>query len=629
MNTLRTISGHSLPLNWLFVLVNLTGLTFTTIGFHDNFIDSKTLFVSIGITLMALSVIGLIFFKGRLLIATVSRVLVGALFIVSGLIKANDPIGFSYKLEEYFEDGALAFRIKEWFGAPGFSLEFLIDWALVLSVLICIAEIVIGVLVLIGGKMRLMSWSLMLMMLFFTFLTWHTSNCDSKTKFTDRDTYAINSSTAQVKLEESKTNKDIKIISKTGTEIVVDELRTPQCVTDCGCFGDAMKGSVGRSLSPKESLWKDLILLYLVIWIFAAQRSIHPNSVAQNWIILPVSFAFIFFFSWVFGWYFPLLFSTVAIVTALWMYRSTIKYLNNHFGSMLIVAFWCAFFVGYVLRYDPLKDYRAYAVGNDLKPLTLNGDPGKYVSLLVYKNLKDGSLKEFDGASKEFTDSKIWEKTKEWKYDTIIVKEIIPMRLPSIDTAQFNPSLPVDAVGKDELKLKTIQQQMKNRKVTGFQIKDLLSSEIQEIAEIEYNIESYPLENYAIVDTILVDNTELTDVSIRNFLFSAPKVIVVFAKNLVEFDQTTLPAIKQIFAEANKAGIQFVFVTNSDVQGIQLFKKKNNFNAPIFINDETELKAISRSNPCVMVLKKGVVVGKYTPYSLPTFSWIQTTLLNK
>ena len=28
---------------------------------------------------------------------------VGILFIFSGLIKGNDPLGFSYKLEEYFE----------------------------------------------------------------------------------------------------------------------------------------------------------------------------------------------------------------------------------------------------------------------------------------------------------------------------------------------------------------------------------------------------------------------------------------------------------------------------------------------------------------------------------------------
>lgn len=37
------------------------------------------------------------------LLTHISRILVGALFIFSGFIKANDPLGFSYKLKEYFE----------------------------------------------------------------------------------------------------------------------------------------------------------------------------------------------------------------------------------------------------------------------------------------------------------------------------------------------------------------------------------------------------------------------------------------------------------------------------------------------------------------------------------------------
>jgi hypothetical protein len=34
---------------------------------------------------------------------TVARVLVGILFIISGLVKANDPLGLSYKMQEFFE----------------------------------------------------------------------------------------------------------------------------------------------------------------------------------------------------------------------------------------------------------------------------------------------------------------------------------------------------------------------------------------------------------------------------------------------------------------------------------------------------------------------------------------------
>jgi uncharacterized membrane protein YphA (DoxX/SURF4 family) len=69
------------------------------------------------------------FFRG---LVQLCRLLVGSLFIVSGLIKSNDAMGFMYKLEEYFEPGAL--------NLPGLE-----EYALSLSVLICIGEILLGV----------------------------------------------------------------------------------------------------------------------------------------------------------------------------------------------------------------------------------------------------------------------------------------------------------------------------------------------------------------------------------------------------------------------------------------------------------------------------------------------------
>lgn len=633
MKTTRTISGHSLPLNVLFVILNLVGLTLTTMGFHDSFEGQKMLLASLGIGLMLFSAVALIFFKGRLMIATVSRVIVGSLFIVSGLIKANDPVGFSYKLEEYFEDGALAYRIKELFGAPGFSLEYFIQHALLLSVIICIAEIVLGVLVIIGGKIRFVSWLLVIMMLFFTFLTWHTSTCDSKIKFVDRDTYSLEipkeSQMADMKIEEAITNKDVKIISKNAKEVVVEELKSPQCVTDCGCFGDAMKGSVGRSLTPKESLWKDIVLLYLVVWIFAAQRLIKPNDVRQNWIYVPVSMLLIAGLSWVFNWYFPILFSIVAILAALWVYRIRNKYIGNHYGSALMVTLLCGVFIWYVLRYDPLRDYRPYAVGNYLPDLTKDGDPGKYQSMLVYKNLQTGEKREYDGSSKEFMNSKIWEKTKEWKYLEMVNKEIKPMRLPSIDTAQFNPSRAIKFLTEDELQLDVVKKQLKNKRVMGLRLIDKVTKEKTEIPEIEYNVESYPVDTYTIVDTIEVENPDLTDVSIRDFLFKAPEVIVVFSKSLKEFDLKHLGELKVLAAKAKKANVPFVFVVGSGDEEIAAFKKKHNLHIPFFINDGVELKAVARSNPALVVLKYGRVKGKYTGHSLPEFNWIQTNLLAK
>ncbi len=46
-------------------------------------------------------------------VTKVSWLLLGALFIFSGLIKLNDPVGTAYKLEEYFEVFAADLPLKK------------------------------------------------------------------------------------------------------------------------------------------------------------------------------------------------------------------------------------------------------------------------------------------------------------------------------------------------------------------------------------------------------------------------------------------------------------------------------------------------------------------------------------
>ncbi len=85
-----------------------------------------------------------------------SRWFVGVLFIFSGLIKANDPLGFGYKLQEYFEV---------------FHLTFLSNWATGIAILLCVLEIVLGALLLFGFWRNQVLKGLLALIIFFTFLT--------------------------------------------------------------------------------------------------------------------------------------------------------------------------------------------------------------------------------------------------------------------------------------------------------------------------------------------------------------------------------------------------------------------------------------------------------------------------
>src|SRR3954464_5064873 len=88
------------------------------------------------------------------------RIFVGLLFIFSGLIKINDPLGFSYKLEEYFEV---------------FHIGFLNTLALSLSIILCSLEIILGFALLIGARIAAVTWGLLLLIIFFAFLTFYSA----------------------------------------------------------------------------------------------------------------------------------------------------------------------------------------------------------------------------------------------------------------------------------------------------------------------------------------------------------------------------------------------------------------------------------------------------------------------
>jgi hypothetical protein len=136
---------------------------------------------------------------------TICRVIVGLLFIFSGLIKANDPLGLSYKMQEFFDLWGM-------FSLNRFTLTF--------SVLMNAFEIIAGFALLIGWRIRLFSWLLLLLIVFFTFLTG----------------YAYFSGKFK----------------------------------NCGCFGDCIP------ITPKTSFLKDVVLTILIGFLFWKQRYIQP-----------------------------------------------------------------------------------------------------------------------------------------------------------------------------------------------------------------------------------------------------------------------------------------------------------------------------------------------------------------
>ena len=146
-------------------------------------------------------------------LVNIARVIVGVLFIFSGLVKANDPLGLSYKMQEFFD-------VWSQHASLASLMHWLDNYALIFSIVMITLEIVIGVALLIGWSRKLVSWLLLLLMIFFTFLT--------------------------------------------GYAVLSGKIRT------CGCFGDCIP------LTAMESFMKDIFLCLLVLIILLGNKYIMP-----------------------------------------------------------------------------------------------------------------------------------------------------------------------------------------------------------------------------------------------------------------------------------------------------------------------------------------------------------------
>lgn len=284
-----------------------------------------------------------------------SRLFVGSLFIVSGLIKANDPLGFSYKLEEYFAESAL-------------NLPFLEPFALTLAVLACLAEVVLGFAVLFGGRMKLTSAALLVLTLFFGWLTAYTATCDPM------DTYTV-------------------IVDGQPVE------RGVTCVTDCGCFGDAMKGSIGRSLTPWESFSKDMVLLVFIIPIalVAFFRGIPWNTTKDDAVLLPGGLLLVAVWCWIFTWWGPLWFTLLGFAGYLAIKRF-VQGVKAEWTAAVWITLITLVFTWYGYAHLPVRDYRPYAVGKSISEQKKGGKPPVNRTYIKYRNTATGEEKEYDTA---------------------------------------------------------------------------------------------------------------------------------------------------------------------------------------------------------------------------------------
>ena len=413
-------------------------------------------------------------------LVTFARIIVGNLFIFSGVVKANDPLGFSYKLEEYFVEF-------------GMNWEWLHSILVPLAAALCIAEIIMGVAVLVGWRTKEISWSLVLMIGFFTILT--------------------------------------------GASAIFEIVRS------CGCFGDAIP------LTPWQSFYKDLVLMVLILIIFMRRNVIKPWENNTHLLgIYIVSSAILFALGLMLEWR-----MAAEVLVFLWI-AIIVKYVSQKPDLAANVAIGLSLIYSLYLTIGsttdlPFKDFRPYAVGKNLPEqmvLPEGAVPPIYENILVYKNKVTGETKEFTNAT--FNDSKIWE-DKDWEW------------------------------------LSTESEMVQEGDVAKITDLSILSHEGDDITDL---------------------------------VLAEPQVLWIVCYDLNLTDTENINRINELAKQAQAKGVKVYALSSAGEELKNSFIKEHNLNFDFYVTDGIVLKTMVRSNPGIMYLENGTVLGKWHHADFPS-----------
>jgi uncharacterized membrane protein YphA (DoxX/SURF4 family) len=496
-------------------------------------------------------------------LANIFRVFVGLLFIFSGLIKSNDPTGFSYKLDEYFSvfsaeleaeqdsiyatvtapDGSFTKTLainpnatsydilaatSPWkavsigtetkdsvyfadasiylnnvellnvpvnaedsnvvlltakiaYGAAGKELgnktitfksfqsnlknitidageyvqpnSWLVDffqglrpYALALAIFLCVLEIVLGIALLIGWSPKLIVTLLIILILFFTFLTWYSAYYNK--------------------------------------------------VTDCGCFGDAIK------LTPWESFYKDIILCISIFFIALGVKYIKP--------IFSKPFA-------------------VKLLTVFTLFSTG--------------------FAMYCWHYLPVKNFLKFKKGNDIEALAVvpeDAPTDVYENVFIYAK---------DGTEEEFT-----------------------------------------------------LEQMSGRdlKADGYEFVDRKDKLISKGYEPEIH------------DFKIMDESRNNDYAEDFFANDSTHKILIVMNELEQVNLEAMEDLKTVIKACKKQGIEIYPLTASDAETTEAFRHEHQLDIPFYYGDKTNLKSIIRSNPGLVLFNGNVVKENWPSTRLPS-----------
>ena len=128
-----------------------------------------------------------------------------------------------------------------------------------------------------------------------------------------------------------------------------------------------------------------------------------------------------------------------------------------------------------------------------------------------------------------------------------------------------------------------------------------------------------------------ITDFSLTDSSgndVTSIAFEGKKLLIILKKkkDLVDLNFDELNSFAKI---ASRKGLTPLILTSMPSEDFKDLKTLKNIRFEVFTSDEKVLKTIARTNPCIVVLNEGTVVGKWTINNIPSIEKVNDLITDK
>ncbi|MGC9330470.1 MAG: BT_3928 family protein [Bacteroidales bacterium] len=361
-------------------------------------------------------------------------------------------------------------------------------------------------------------------------------------------------------------------------------------VQDCGCFGDAI------ILSNWATFWKNVVFMAMTVPVFLKRKDFKPN--------LPPSV------QW-----------TLLIVFAV---------------STVWLSIYC-------YRHLPILDFRPYRIGNNIQagmeiPDSERDNVPVYETVIVYKNVETGEVREFD--VNNIPDGEQWE-WQETKNELVKKGYEPPIHDFSITTMPltFEKERKQNMVVPEDLFDATYLYELDGH-VEEFQVNELPLSEwtfvsVDSEKEIlpqnlgliyenngdsrEFTLYDLPLTSewkfvdavyYNPEDAVIPENEtpeNITDLVLADDRYT----FFIISWDILKVKNKNIENLKKLYNYCDVNNMGCLFMTSSIEEDVKTFAKEKDAPFEFYSTDPITLKTMVRSNPSVMLVKNGTILNKW------------------